>query len=67
MKSLVVVIVFLFLMKVFTEKAFAATKKKVQIVGIGVISINTDNYGNRRKDALDSIFEWAEALNIDLV
>ena len=49
MKSLVVVIVFLFLMKVFTEKAFAATKKKVQIVGIGVISINTDNHGNRRE------------------
>ena len=49
MKSLVAVIVFLFLMKVFTEKAFAATKKKVQIVEIGVISINTDNYGNRRK------------------
>lgn len=49
MKSLVVVIVFLFLMKVFTENAFAATKKKVQIVGICVISINIDNYGNRRK------------------
>lgn len=49
MKSLVVVIVFRSLMKVFTEKAFAATKKKVQIVGIGVININTDNYGNRRK------------------
>ena len=49
MKSLVVVIVFHSITKVFTEKAFAATKKKVQIVGIGVISINTDNYGNRRK------------------
>lgn len=49
MKSLVVVIVFRSLMKVFTEKAFAATKKKVQIVGIVVISINTDNYGNRSK------------------
>lgn len=49
MKSIVVVIVFRSLMKVFTEKEFAATKKKVQIVGIGVISINTDNYGNRRK------------------
>lgn len=49
MKSLVVVIVFRSLMKVFTEKAFVATKKKVQIVGIGVISINTDNHVNRRK------------------
>lgn len=49
MKSLVVLIVFRSLMKVFTEKAFAATKKKVQIVGNGVISINTDNYDNRRK------------------
>ena len=49
MKSLVVVIVFHSLTKVFTEKEFDATKKKVQIVGIGVISINTDNYGNRRK------------------
>ena len=49
MKSLVVVIVFRSLTKVFTEKEFAAIKKKVKIVGIGVISINTDNYGNRRK------------------
>ena len=49
MKSLVVVIIFRFLMRVFTEKEFDATKKKVQIVEIGVISINTDNYGNRRK------------------
>ena len=49
MKSLVVVIVFRFLMRVFTEKAFAATKKNVQIIGNGVININTDNYGNRSK------------------
>lgn len=49
MKSLVAVIVFLTLMKVSMGMAFAATKKNVQIVGIGVISINTDNYVNRRK------------------
>lgn len=29
--------------------AFAAIKKNVQIVENGVININTDNYGNRRK------------------
>ena len=42
-------IVFRSIMKMFTENDFAATKKKVRIVGISVISINTDNYGNRRK------------------
>ena len=46
MKSLVVVIIFCFLMRVFTEKELDATKKKVQIVEIGVININTDNYEN---------------------
>ena len=49
MKSLVAVIAFHLLTKVFMVMAFAAIKKNVQIVGNGVISINTDNYGNRRK------------------
>lgn len=49
MKSHVAVIAFHLLTKVFMVMAFAAIKKNVQLVGIGVISINTDNYGNRRK------------------
>lgn len=48
-KSLVAVIAFHLLTKVFMVMAFAAIKKNVQIVENGVISINTDNYGNRRK------------------
>lgn len=49
MKSLVAVIAFYLLTKVFMVMAFAAIKKNVQIVENGVININTDNYGNRRK------------------
>lgn len=49
MKSHVAVIVFHLPTKEFTGMVFAATKKNVQLVGTGVISINTDNYGNRRK------------------
>ena len=49
MKSLVAVIAFLLPTKEFMGMVFATTKKNVQLVGIGVISINTDNYGNRRK------------------
>lgn len=49
MKSHVAVIAFHLPTKEFMVMAFAATKKKVQIVGNGVININTDNYGNRRK------------------
>lgn len=49
MKSLVAVIAFHLLMKVFMVMVFAAIKKNVQIVGNGAININTDNYGNRRK------------------
>lgn len=49
MKSLVAVIAFHLLTKVFMVMAFAAIKKNVQIVKNGVININTDNYGNRRK------------------
>ena len=48
MKSHVAVIAFHLPMKVFMVMAFAAIKKKVQI-GNGVININTDNYGNKRK------------------
>ena len=44
MKSLVAVIVSHLQMKVFMVMAFAAIKKNVQIVGNGVININTDNY-----------------------
>ena len=49
MKSLVAVIVFHLQMKMRSVKVFAAIKKKAQSVGNGVININTDNYGNRRK------------------
>ena len=49
MKSHVAVIAFHLPMKVFMVMAFAAIKKNVQIVENGVININTDNYGNRRK------------------
>nr|DAI87567.1 MAG TPA: hypothetical protein [Caudoviricetes sp.] len=49
MKSHVAVIAFHLPMKVFMVMAFAAIKKKSQFVGNGVININTDNYGNRRK------------------
>lgn len=49
MKSLVAVIAFHLLTKVFMVMAFAAIKKNVQIVENGVININTDNYGNRMK------------------
>jgi hypothetical protein len=49
MKSHVAVIAFHLPMKVFMVMAFAAIKKKVQTVGNGVININTDNYGNKRK------------------
>ena len=49
MKSLVAVIAFHLLTKVFMVMAFAAIKKKAQFVGNSVININTDNYGNRRK------------------
>lgn len=49
MKSLVAVIAFHLLTKVSMVMAFAAIKKNVQIVENGVININTDNYGNRRK------------------
>lgn len=46
MKSLVAVIVSHLQMKVFMVMDFAAIKKNVQIVGNGVININTDNYEN---------------------
>lgn len=46
MKSLVAVIVSHLQMKVFMVMAFAVIKKNVQIVGNGVININTDNYEN---------------------
>ena len=49
MKSLVAVIVFHLQMKMLSVEVVAAIKKKVQFVGSGVININTDNYGNRRK------------------
>ena len=49
MKSLVAEIVSHLQMKMLSVKVFAAIKKNVQIVGNGVININTDNYGNRRK------------------
>ena len=49
MKSHVAVIVFHLPTKVFMVMAFAAIKKNVQIIGNGVININTDNYDNRRK------------------
>ena len=49
MKSHIAVIAFLLPMMVFMVMAFAAIKKNVQIVENGVININTDNYGNRRK------------------
>lgn len=49
MKSNVAVIVFHLPTKAFMVMAFAAIKKKVQTVGNGVININIDNYGNRRK------------------
>lgn len=49
MKSLVAVIVFHLQMKMFMVMDFAAIKKKAKFVGNGVININTDNYGNRRK------------------
>ena len=49
MKSLVAVIVFHLQMKMLLVKVFASIKKVAQFVGNGVININTDNYGNRRK------------------
>ena len=49
MKSHVAVIVFHLPTKVFMVMAFAAIKKNVQIVGNGVININTDNYDYRRR------------------
>lgn len=49
MKSLVAVIVFHLPTKVFMVMAFAAIKKNVQTVGNGVININSEKYGNRRK------------------
>lgn len=49
MKSHVAVIAFHLQKKMFSVEVFAAIKKKAQFVGNGVININTDNYGNRRK------------------
>lgn len=46
MKSLVAVIVFHLQMKMLSVEVIAATKKKVQFVGNGVININADNYEN---------------------
>lgn len=46
---LVAVIAFHLQKKMFSVEVFAAIKKKAQFVGNGVININTDNYGNRRK------------------
>lgn len=49
MKSLVAVIAFHLQMKMLLVKVFASIKKEAQFVGNGVININTDNYGNKRK------------------